>query len=640
MKSTVLTRRRLLQSAGAVAALSALEGLLPSYAHAADTLLKSPAQTGPDLIELVIAENPFKVGERTARALTVNGTVPGPIVRMREGHDTVLRVTNQLAVPTSVHWHGVLVPSDMDGVPGVSYPGIAPGKTFEYRYTPHQSGTYWYHTHTGTQEQTGIYGPIIIEPTQPDPFSYDRDYIVMLSDWSFESPQTIMHKLKAQSDYFNFQQRTLGTFIHDAKQKGLSNAWDNYEMWSQMRMSPTDLADVTGYIYTFLMNGMTPDANWTGIFKPGEKLRLRFINVGVMTIHDIRIPGLKLTVVAADGQNVQPVEVDEFRMGVAEVYDVIVEPQEDRAYTIFAEPSDRSGYARGTLAPRPGMSAEIPARRPRPLLTMADMGMSMSGMGDMKMNGKMGDMNAMKMSGKMAPDKMSDMTGMKMSDTKMSGGADASPIPGTTPVPSGRNRFEPGNAHVPMTTVSRIHQPGVGLGNDGRKVLVYTDLKALEPFYDQRPPEREIIIYLTGHMERYIWSFDGKKYSEAPDIQFHHGERLRLTLVNYTMMEHPIHMHGMWYNLENGHGAHIPRKHTILVKPAERVSALVTADAPGHWAFHCHLLYHMAMGMFRVIDVTEAPVGQAPTESHEVMSGAAMPDMMKMNMKMKMPEGK
>ena len=679
MKTTNITRRRLLQGAGALGALAAMEGLLPSYARAALALPNQGEK--PDVLDLVISENPFKIGKRVAKALTINGTIPGPLVRLREGHDTILRVTNHLKESTSIHWHGVLVPTEMDGVPGVSFPGIEAGKTFEYRYTPKQSGTYWYHSHTGTQEQVGVYGPMIIDPVKPDPFEYDREYIVMFSDWTFESPESIMRKLKAQGDYFNFQQRTLRDFIYDAKEKGLSATWNDYKMWAQMRMSPTDLADVTGYIYTYLLNGMTSESNWTGIFKPGEKVRLRFINAGVMTIHDVRIPGLKMTVVAADGQNVHPVDIDEFRIGVAETYDVIVEPQEDRAYTIFAETSDRSGFVRGTLAPRPGMSAPIPKRRPRPLLTMADMGMAMSGMSGMAMPGM--DMGGMKMDNmqgmdhsKMDHSKMPgmDMGGMKMDDGKMSGmdmgnmkmdhskmqgmagmagmaamsnDKDTSPIPGTTPVPSDTENFGPGNSSVPMETVSRLNEPGTGLGNDGRKVLLYTDLKAIEPFYDQRPPSREIIVYLTGNMERFIWGFDGKKYSEAPNIQFHHGERLRLTLVNYTMMPHPIHLHGMWQSLENGHGAHIPRKHTILVKPAERVSALVTADAPGHWAFHCHLLYHMLMGMMRVVDVTDSSE-KMPEESQQIMSHdmskmQGMPNMSNMAQdhgKMQMPEGK
>ena len=621
MNSKTFTRRDLFRGVGALGAMAALERLAPSYARAA--IGAAPAANGTSAIDLVIAEKPFQVGSRTVTAMTINGTVPGPIVRLREGQDALLRVTNRMPVDTSIHWHGVLVPFEMDGVPGVSYPGILAGKTFEYRFPVKQSGTYWYHSHTAGQEQLGLYGPIIIDPIEPEPFAYDRDYVVMLSDWSFESPATIMRKLKQHSDYYNFQKRTVGTFIDDVKDKGLSKTVENYAMWSHMRMSPTDLLDVTGFTYTYLMNGMTSAANWTGIFRPGEKVRLRFINVGVMTIHDVRIPGLKMTVVAADGQNVVPVPVDELRIGVAEVYDVIVEPEGERAYTIFAETLDRSGFARGTLAPRVGMSAPIPPRRKRPLRTMKDMGMSMGGMamdGDqpmkgmamdapksapkMKMNGDKPMNGGMKMGGGMQ------MNGDKpMSATPpISGDEWHSPIPGAKPVPHSSDHFGPGNAVTPMMTSNRLSEPGIGLGNDGRRVLVYTDLKAVEPFYDQRPPQRTLELHLTGHMERYIWSFDGKKFSEVPHIEFRHGERLRLTMVNDTMMEHPIHLHGMWFNLENGHGAHIPLKHTVLVKPAERLSVLISADAPGLWAFHCHLLYHMEMGMFRVVRVADAPL--------------------------------
>lgn len=490
-------------------------------------------------------------------------------------------------------WHGVLVPFEMDGVPGVSYPGILPGKTFEYRFPVKQYGTYWYHSHTRTQEQIGVYGPIIIDPIKPEPFAYDRDYVVMLTDWTFENPETVMQRLKKHSDYYNFQKRTVGTFLDNAKDNGLSKTIKNYAAWSHMRMSPTDFLDVTGATYTYLMNGLAPESNWTGLFRRGEKIRLRVINGSSMTVMDVRIPGLKMTVVAADGQYMQPVEVDEFRIGVAEVYDVIVQPQDERAYTVFAETLDRSGYARGTLAPRAGLSAPIPQHRKRPLRTMADMGMPM--MPGMMLHEE-GEMSGMKMGG----DKP--MSGMNMK------GGTASPIPGAEPVMSSKNGYGPGNSVVPMMTRSRLSEPGDGLGKDGRRVLVYTDLKAIEPFYDQRPPERELELHLTGHMERYIWSFDGKKFSEVPHIEFKHGERLRLTLVNDTMMEHPIHLHGMWMNIENGHGAHIPRKHTILVKPSERVSALITADAPGQWAFHCHYLYHMEMGMFRVVRVADAPL--------------------------------
>jgi CopA family copper-resistance protein len=615
MKPASISRRSLLKGVGALGTLTALESLFPAYVWSRAANAAAPTtQLSGNVIDLTIAEAPFHVGGRNTTATTINGTVPGPLLRLREGQDITLNVTNRLKETASIHWHGILLPPDMDGVPGVSFAGIEPATTFTYRFTVKQYGTYWFHSHSGGQEQAGVYAPMIIDPIEPDPVEYDREYVVMLSDWSFSSLERMLGNLKKQPGYFNFQRRTLGEFFLDAKQKGWLPTLEDYLMWSKMRMDPTDFADVTGHAYTFLMNGLSPEANWTGLFHPGERVRLRFIQVGVMTFQDVRIPGLKMTVIQADGQNVQPVEVDEFRMGPAETYDVIIEPKEDRAYTIFAETMDRSGFARGTLAPRPGMSAEIPPRRPRPLRTMADMGMSMEGMdmGGMKMEGMDMQDQAKK------PDKASmSMPGMKPSGGKqgmqgqhtmqrmrdMPGMHDRSEIPGSTPVKHGPDDHGPGNQTVPDFTQSRLNEPGIGLGGDGRRVLVYTDLKSIEPYPDQRKPERELEIHLTGNMERYMWSFDGKKYSDAKPVHFRYGERLRWTFVNDTMMEHTMHLHGMWMHLENGAGEYLPRKHTVLVKPAERVSVAITADAPGHWAFHCHLLLHMDVGMFRIVQV-------------------------------------
>ena len=652
MKSNFVARRSLLKGFGAFGALTALESILPAYAwsSASNAVAQTPQISG-DVINLTIAETPFRIDNRTTTAITINGTVPGPLIRLREGRDITLNVTNRLKEPSSIHWHGILLPPDMDGVPGVSFAGIEPGTTFVYQFHVKQSGTYWYHSHSRGQEQSGVYAPMIIDPIEPDPVQYDREYVVMLSDWSFDSLEGMIAKLKKQTGYFNFQKRTLGEFASDVTEYGWKPTINNYLMWAQMRMDPTDLADVTSYAYTYLMNGLSSAANWTGLFHPGERVRLHFIQVGVMTFQDVRIPGLKMTVVQADGQNVQPVEVDEFRIGPAETYDVIVEPKEDRAYTIFAETMDRSGYARGTLAPRPGMSAAIPERRPRPLRTMQSMGMSMEGM----------DMNSMKLemaeNAKAGGDSMMDMNsqghGMEMPDMKPSGDKhgmadmrsgsarkeDASnkqgqhethkmpgmakkptqhdmknmegmnhrsEIPGSTPVKHGPDDHGPGNQTVPDFTRSRLDEPGIGLGGSGRRVLVYTDLKALYPYPDQRKPERELEIHLTGNMERFMWSFDGKKYSNAKEpVHFRYGERLRWTFVNDTMMEHTMHLHGMWMHLENGAREYLPRKHTVLVKPAERVSVAITADAPGRWAFHCHLLLHMEVGMFRVVEVSD-----------------------------------
>ncbi|MEO6562773.1 MAG: copper resistance system multicopper oxidase, partial [Nitrosospira sp.] len=566
MKSDSISRRTLLKGIGAFGALSALESIFPVYVWSHATNAAGPTtQLSGNVIDLTIAETPFRVGDRTTTAITLNGTVPGPLLRLREGQDITLNVTNRLKETSSIHWHGILLPPDMDGVPGVSFAGIEPGTTFTYHFTVKQYGTYWFHSHSGGQEQAGVYGPMIIDPIEQDPVAYDREYVVMLSDWSFSSAERMIGNLKKQSGYFNFQKRTLVEFVSDVKRKGLLPTLDNYLMWAQMRMDPADLLDVTSYGYTFLMNGLSPEANWTGLFHPGERVRLRFIQVGVMTFQDVRIPGLKMTVIQADGQNVQPIEVDEFRMGPAETYDVIVEPKEDRAYTIFAETLDRSGFARGTLAPRPGMSAEIPPRRPRPLRTMADMGMSMEGMdmGGMKMDGEMDSMNKKQSDKK--PDRADmtvpamqmphDMPGMQgehiLQDMKsMPNNTYPSRIPGSTPVKHGPDDHGPGNQWTPDFTQSHLDEPGIGLGDDGRRVLVYTDLKSLYPYPDQREPERELEIHLTGNMERFMWSFDGRKYSRAKGpVHFRNGERLRWTFVNDTMMEHTMHLHGMWMYL-------------------------------------------------------------------------------------------
>ena len=577
----MISRRQVLGSASAGAALLALEGLLPAWARGGPGVWPpADPRSGAHEFDLEIARTPIMVDGRRGSAVTLNGGVPGPIMRFREGETVTIRVRNRLDEPSSIHWHGILLPFEMDGVPGVSFPGIPPGETFTYRYPVRQSGTYWYHSHTGLQEQLGQYGPMIIDPAEPDPFAYDREHVIVLSDWMFANPYRVLAKLKKQSDYLNYQQRTLGDFFRDVSAKGFAATWKDRLAWGRMRMSPADIADVTGHIYTYLLNGQGPQGNWTALFKPGERVRLRIINAATMSYFNFRIPGLPMTVVQADGQNVKPVTVDEMQIAVAETYDVIVTPDEDRAFTIFAESMDRSGYARGTLAPRPGMSAPVTALRPPPRRTMIDMGMDMGGM-------KMGGMK---------------MDGMKMDGMKMDSGAMAGP--GPIVARHSPDHHGPGAVGIAEVQRNRLCEPGTGLEDVGHRVLVYTDLKALVP-YNQRAPQREVELHLTGNMERYMWSFDGKKFSEVKSpIPFHYGERLRLILVNDTMMEHPIHLHGMWMELENGHGNYLPRKHTISVKPAERLSLLITADAPGRWAFHCHLLLHMDMGMFRVVEVT------------------------------------
>jgi CopA family copper-resistance protein len=590
----MISRRRFLRCA----ATASLATIAPSY-------LRAAKRGANGSIDLLIAERKIDIGGRPTTATAINGTVPGPLVRLREGQDAVIRVTNGFRdrVSTSIHWHGIIVPFRMDGVPGVSFAGIAPGETFTYRFPVRQNGTYWYHSHSAFQEQSGLWGPMIIDPIEPEPFTYDREYVVILGDWLFSDPEEMEAKLKKFSSYSNYQHRTAGDFVSDVGKEGFTAALADRWAWGKMTMDPTDIADVTGHHFTFLMNGLAPESNWTGIFRPGERVRLRFINAAAGTFFDIRIPGLRMTVVAADGQHVKPVTVDEFRIGIAETYDVIVEPNENSAYTIFAEAMDRTGFARGTLAPRPGMAAAIPERRKRPLRTMADMGMGgMAGMGSGAAAGGMPGMSSPAGGG--AKKEMAGMAGNSPAPKSDAGMAGMSGGGGWM---HGPDKHGPGNSGVAMAPINRLGEPGIGLDGMPWRVLVYNDLQSLEPGHDRRPPEREIELHATGNMERYMWSFDGKEYTkEMEPIRFNYGERLRFTWVNDTMMEHPLHLHGMFMELDNGRGAHKPRKHTIILKPGERLSSEITVDAPGLWAFHCHVLYHMEAGMFRVVSVAKA----------------------------------
>ncbi|PTZ98379.1 copper oxidase [Pseudomonas aeruginosa] len=650
-----------------------------------------------DSFDLFIGETPVNLSGSPATAMTINGSLPGPTLRWREGDSVTLRVRNRLAEDTSIHWHGIILPANMDGVPGLSFEGIAPGGLYEYRFKVRQNGTYWYHSHSGLQEQAGVYGALVIDAREPEPFSYDRDYVVLLSDWSDEKPQRILAKLKKQSDYYNFHKRTVGDFIDDVSANGWAATLADRKMWAEMKMSPTDLADVSGYTYTYLLNGQPPDGNWTGLFRPGEKLRLRFVNASAMSYFDVRIPGLKMTVVAADGQHVEPVSVDELRIAVAETYDVIVEPGGERAYTLFAQSMDRSGYARGTLALAEGLSAPVPTPDPRPLIGMDDMGMGgmdhgamghgaatrpasemdhskmsgmdmngmdhskmagmdmngmdhskmagmdMSGMDHSKMAGM--DMNGMdhsKMAGmdmngmdhsKMAGMDMNGMDHSKMAGMDMNGmdhskmagmdmnGMDHSKMAGMDMNGMDHSRMgmgampmqshpasEDGNPLVDMQTMTptpKLADPGLGLRDNGRRVLTYADLRSRFADPDGREPGRTIELHLTGHMEKFAWSFDGIKFSDAEPLRLTYGERLRIVLVNDTMMTHPIHLHGMWSDLEDEQGNFLVRKHTIDMPPGTRRSYRVTADALGRWAYHCHLLFHMEMGMFREVRVDE-----------------------------------
>jgi CopA family copper-resistance protein len=533
--------------------------------------LNAPAQlhelSGSDF-ELFIGETPVNFTGNPRTAMTINGSLPGPLLRWREGDTVTLRVRNRLSASTSIHWHGILLPANMDGVPGLSFHGIEPGGVYVYQFKVRQNGTYWYHSHSGLQEQAGVYGPLVIDAKDPEPFHYDREFVVMLSDWSDEDPASLMKTLKKQSDYYNFDKRTVGDFIDDVSEKGWAATVADRKMWAQMKMNPTDIADVSGATYTFLMNGHAPDNNWTGLFRPGEKLRLRLINGSAMTYFDIRIPGLKMTVVAADGLHVKPVSVDELRIAVAETYDVIVEPDAE-AYTLFAQAMDRTGFARGTLATRAGLSAPVPVLDPRPLVTMDDMGMGGMDHGSM-------DMSAMDHSA------MGPMQSHPDSETD-----------------------NPLVDMQAMSTAPKLNDPGLGLRNNGRRVLTYADLRSTFADPDGRDPSRTVELHLTGHMEKFAWSFNGIKFSDAEPLRLKYGERIRLVLVNDTMMTHPIHLHGMWSDLEDENGDFQVRKHTIDMPPGTRRSYRVTADALGRWAYHCHLLYHMETGMFREVRVEE-----------------------------------
>lgn len=590
-EDNTISRRTFLRYTASMAAMAGISSVLPTYAFAGFDNREVLTPKGPDnVIDLTIGKMPHKVDGKQGEAIGINGTVPGPLIRLQEGEDVMLRVTNELEDTTSIHWHGILLPFQMDGVPGVSFDGIAPGETFEYQYPVRQNGTYWYHSHSGLQEQLGHYGPMIIDPAEKDPVEYDREYPIILSDWTFEDPYDVLDNVISLDAYYNYQQRTLGDFFNDVKKKGLGDAIKNYASFGKMRMKATDLLDITGATYTYLMNGRGPDSNWNALFKKGEKVRLRFINASAgTTAFDVRIPGLEMTVVQADGQNIEPVPIEEFRIGIAETYDVIVEPKEEKPYTIFAESLDRGGYARGTLAPREGMSAPVPDLRERPVRDMRDMGMMMS-MGDMDMEG----------------DNMENMDHGDMNHGDMDHSDMQMPAMKETPVKHGPDKHGLGAAAIAQNQFNRLDEPGIGLGNDGRKVLTYNNLKSLRPNKDRRDAQREVELHLTGNMERYMWSFDGEQFHEVDGpIEFTHNERLRLILVNDTMMEHPIHLHGMWMELENGNGQYNPRQHTLLVQPAQRISALITPRDKGRWAFHCHILYHMERGMFRVVQVAD-----------------------------------
>lgn len=554
--------------------------------------------------DLMIGETPMNFTGRTRTAITVNGTIPAPVLRWREGDTVTLRVRNALPEgslhghETSIHWHGILLPANMDGVPGLSFNGIGRGETYRYHFDVKQGGTYWYHSHSAFQEQAGLYGALIIDPKDPEPFSYQRDYVVLLSDWTDLDPRALFARLKKMPDHDNFHKRTVGDFVRDARERGLEPTIEDRKMWGAMRMTPTDLSDVNAHTYTYLMNGKTPAGAWTGLFRPGERVRLRFVNGSSMTYFDVRIPGLKMTVVAADGQYVHPVSVDEFRIATAETYDVIVEPSGQDAFAIFAQDMGRTGYAAGMLAVREGLRAPLPPIDPRSILTMADMGHG--GHGSMTIPARHEGHSAHQQESA-GP---SSAAASSSQNEHAAHGAAAAGAGGMQQHPES----ESGNPLVDMQTTTpapRLDDPGIGLRENGRRVLTYADLRSLFADPDGREPARTLELHLTGHMERFAWSFNGIKFSGAEPLRLTYGERMRIVLVNDTMMTHPIHLHGMWSDVEDEQGNFHVRKHTVDMPPGTKRSYRVRADALGRWAYHCHLLYHMESGMMREVRVEE-----------------------------------
>lgn len=576
-----LSRRRFVQglALGGIAASGLWRNDARAAAQANTPVLRGSSQS------LQIGRLPVNFTGRLRSAITVNQSLPAPTLRWREGDTVSVRVRNALTdQPTSVHWHGLLLPANMDGVPGMSFDGIAPGQEYHYRFALRQSGTYWYHSHSMFQEQSGLYGAIVIDPLTPPPYRHDREHVVLLSDWTDLDPAALFRRLKQMPSHDNYAQRTVGDFLRDARDDGLRATLADRGMWGRMRMTPTDLSDVNANTYTYLLNGVAPAGNWTGLFKPGEKVLLRFINGSSMTYFDIRIPGLRMTVVATDGQYVHPVSVDELRIAAAETFDVIVEPLGQDAFTLFAQDMGRTGFACGTLAVQHGLQAPIPALDPRAILTMQDMGHG-DGMDHAlpAMHGAPGMLAAHGMH-----------TTHSHDDAKAH---DKAPH---------HSASETGNQLIDMrsnATAPRLDDPGVGLRDNGRRVLCYADLHSVFDDPDGREPGRDIELHLTGHMEKFAWSFDGIAFASAQPLRLQYGERLRIVLVNDTMMQHPIHLHGMWSDLEDAHGNFQVRKHTIDMPPGTRRTYRVRADALGRWAYHCHLLYHMEAGMMREVRV-------------------------------------
>ena len=564
MNKNRFNRRRFLTGSSTLLGASMLS-TLPTMANSALTKSQNvvvnsdradhivPILTGNEF-DLYVSEKMITVNGKSSMATLINDSLPAPTLKMQEGDTVTIRVHNQLNESTSIHWHGLLVPFEMDGVPGISFDGIPAGSTFTYKFKLTQSGTYWYHSHTGFQEQTGMRGAIVIEPKGRERYPIEEDHVILLSDWTHRDPHNLLKLLKQRADFDNYHLPDFKKLLSDIAATDLEAAYDKRKMWNQMRMMPTDFTDLSGETtFTYLMNGKTTAANWTQLVKAGQPVKLRFINGSAQTIFDVRIPGLKMKVVATDGIDVAPVDVDDFRIGVAETYDVIVTPTRD-AHTIFAQNIDRTGFVATTLATKRGARAAIPAMDDVEWLTMSDM---------------MGAMGANGYDARHAKTEYDFKTDMRVDSPRMN-----------------------------------LDDPGINLRDINRKVLTYNQLHSVgdEIMAEQRKPTREIEIHLTGNMERYIWALDGIMFKDAPPVNIKPGERVRITLVNDTMMNHPMHLHGMWSDLRMPSGEFQVRKHTIMVQPAQKISFDVTGEA-GRWAWHCHLLYHIEAGMFREVAV-------------------------------------
>lgn len=530
------------------------------------------------------------------KALAINGQIPAPVLYFTEGDTAVMRVHNLLDEPTSIHWHGLLVPNEQDGVPYLTTAPVMPGATHVYKFPVRQNGTYWYHSHAGLQEQKGLYGAFIVRKRADAPGlrMHDTipDYTLVLSDWTDEKASQVNRRLHVGSDWFSIQKGSVQSYWeairHKAFKTKLVNEWK--------RMTAMDVSDV--YYNAFLANG---ERNaFLSPFRTGQKIRIRLVNGSASTYFWLRYAGGKITVVANDGKEVEPVEVDRMMIAVSEIYDIVLTvPADNLRYQLEATAEDRSGSTSLWLGY--GRMVELPPLPP--LNYFAGMKM-MNKM--MKMNG---DMDAMGM--KMTLQKM-DMN--EVMYPEVSSGMQGSTVSGGTI-----------GAHV--------HAGGMNMGADtvqaSIKTLNYGMLKStVKTSLPDSVPVKELRFDLTGNMERYVWSLDNKTLSEADKILIKEGENVRVILYNNTMMRHPMHLHGHFFRLKNGHGDYDPLKFTLDLMPMETDTIEFTADehSRGNWYFHCHVLYHMMSGMGRIFRYEDSPPNPQLPDPRKAMREVYKPD--------------